>query len=251
MEMLRAIVLGIVQGITEFLPISSDGHLLLVRHIFGWADEGLGFDAALHLGTFFAVLVYFRTTWTNLVRGRDPQLFWALVVGTIPAGLVGFFGQRLIAEEFRSLLVTGLSFLATAILLCIASRRERPSASQAFTPRRGFVIGCAQIVALLPGLSRSGVTMTAGILSGLSRERAVEFSFLLALPITVAAGLEGMRTTLHIGFSAALGVGVLAAFLSGLGAIRLFLQFVRTRTFTPFIIYLLVLGVLVTAWSIF
>lgn len=250
MEMLRAIVLGIVQGVTEFLPVSSDGHLLLVRHIFGWADEGLSFDAALHLGTFFAVLVYFRTAWMNVLRGRDPQLFWALIIGTIPAGLAGFFGQRLIAEEFRSLLVTGLSFIGTAILLFIASRRERPSASQAFTPRRGFLVGCAQIIALLPGLSRSGATMTAGILSGLSRERAVEFSFLLALPITAAAGLEGMRTTLPDGVSWALGVGVFAAFLSGLGAIRLFLRLVRTRTFTPFVVYLLIVGVLVTALSI-
>ncbi|TSC64023.1 MAG: Undecaprenyl-diphosphatase [Parcubacteria group bacterium Gr01-1014_106] len=296
MDMLRAIVLGGVQGITEFLPISSDGHLLLVRHLFGWADEGLSFDAALHLGTFFAVLVYFRTTWINLLRGRDPQLFWALVVGTIPAGLVGFLGQRLIAEEFRSLLVTGLSFIATAVLLFIASRRERPWASQAFTaprqnapprgagvhgevlqstrvggadtatqqnpqmprplgrggftPRRGFLIGCAQIVALLPGLSRSGVTMTAGILSGLSRERAVEFSFLLALPITAAAGLEGIRTTVGNGFSPTLGIGVLAAFLSGFGAIHVFLRFVRTRTFMPFGVYLFVLGVVLTLWSV-
>ena len=242
MEFVRAAVLGAVQGLTEFLPVSSDGHLLLVRHVFGWTDEGLAFDAALHLGTFLAVLVYFRRTWLVLVRGRDSQLFWALVLGTLPAALVGYVAQRLVAEEFRSLLVAGLSFLATAALLFLADRRAPRSSVLEVTPPRGFLIGCAQIFALLPGLSRSGVTMAAGIFAGLSRERAVEFSFLLALPITAAAGAEGARSTLGAGVSLPLAVGVLAAFVSGLVAISAFLRLIRTQTFLPYALYLLVVG---------
>ncbi|TSC72275.1 MAG: undecaprenyl-diphosphatase UppP [Parcubacteria group bacterium Gr01-1014_38] len=242
MELLRAVVLGVVQGITEFLPVSSDGHLLLARYVFGWADEGLAFDAALHLGTFLAVLVYFRRTWIALVRGRDAPLFWALVLGTLPAALVGVAAQRLLAEEFRSLLVTGLSFLATAALLFLADRRAQRSSVLEVTPPRGFLIGCAQIFALLPGLSRSGVTMAAGIFAGLSRERAVEFSFLLALPITAAAGAEGVRSTLGAGVSLPLAIGVLAAFLSGVVAIGAFLRLIRTQTFLPYVLYLLVVG---------
>lgn len=250
MEFVRAIVLGLVQGITEFLPVSSDGHLLVVRRVFGWADEGLAFDAALHLGTFLAVLVYFRATWMTLIRGRDPQLLWALVVGTLPAALVGIAAQRLIAGEFRSLFVTGLSFLGTATLLCIADRRSRSSVGKEFTPRRGFLIGCAQVLALLPGLSRSGVTIAAGVFSGLSKERAVEFSLLLALPITAGAGLVGFRSTLEAEVSMTLVFGILAAFVSGLAAIRMLLRFVQTRTFTPFVLYLLGLGLGLVLWSL-
>ncbi len=244
-EFARALVLGAVQGVTEFLPVSSSGHLVVVRQLFGWPDEGLAFDAALHLGTLVALLVAFRRTWGEILRGRAPNLIRALIIGTIPAAGAGIFGRTLVETQFRGVRTIGVLFLVTAALLFLADRvAARRPLTAALSPRRSFLVGLAQAFALLPGLSRSGVTFAAGMLLGLPRERAVEFSFLLALPITAAAGLEGLRefVTLAPGSFFPALVGMLAAFAVGWAAIAFLLRTIRARTFTPYVLYLLVVG---------
>lgn len=254
-DLFRAIVLGGVQGLTEFLPVSSDGHLLLVRYLFGWPDEGLTFDTVLHLGTFLAVLVTFRTTWQRLLlallpRGarEDRRLFLLIMVATVPAALIGYLAEDIIGGRARGLSLTAAGFLGSAVLLILgdflARRRVAPLRDQP-TLLGGLAIGCLQIFALLPGLSRSGSTIAGGLIGGLSRERAVEFSFLLSLPIVGGAGLYGL---LQWGENGAhhpltLGIGALAALFSGLWAIRLLQRLARHQSFIPFSVYLVLLGI--------
>lgn len=245
MDVLRALVLGLVQGVTEFLPVSSSGHLVLVRQLLGWPDPGLAFDAALHLGTLLAVLVAFWPTWRGILRGRDHPIVGWLVLGTLPGLLAGFFGETVVANRFRGLPAISVSFLATAGLLLAADyANARRRGSQTLGARVALLVGIAQAFALLPGLSRSGATMAAGLFLGLPRVRAVEFSFLLALPITAVASVEGLRQLLVLAPSHLLpaAVGMLLAAVVGLLTIRVFLSLVRRRSFVPFALYLLILG---------
>lgn len=258
-DIVRAIVLGVVQGITEFLPVSSDGHLLLVRHLFGWADEGLSFDTVLHLGTFFAVFIVFRKTWWRLLcsilpagSSQDRRLLSLIVLATIPGAAIGYFGESLVASTFRGLRVTAGGFLVSAIFLWLAdivqrrSMRERSASSASLTPLRAVSVGILQVFALLPGLSRSGSTIAGGMFVGLTREAAVEFSFLLALPIVGGAGAHGLLKWGENGAHnpVALGVGALAAFLSGLWAIRMLQRLAKRQSFMPFVIYLVLVAAL-------
>lgn len=248
----RALVLGAVQGVTEFLPVSSSGHLVLVRAAFGWPDEGSAFDAVLHLGTLVAVLVFFRSTFRELLHGRAPRLLRALVLSTLPAAAVGLLGRSFLAFEFRTLAAIGLGFFGTALILRLADRhvavRPLPDSARAaadLSPAAVLLIGLAQAVALAPGVSRAGLTIAAGLLLGLSRERAVEFSFLLAAPVLAGAGLAALWS---VGAAAGsitipLGVGFLAAAVTGVAAIRFLLRTMRRRTLTPYALYLAVLAV--------
>lgn len=252
MDPLRALVLGVVQGLTEFLPVSSSGHLVVIRQMFGWTDEGLSFDAALHLGTLGALLIAFRGTWLSILRGRDLRLLGLLALGTAPAALAGFFGERLLAGAARNGHSVGLLFLVTAAILLAAERLvARRRTERELTGQSALLVGIAQLFSLLPGISRSGVTMAAGMAAGLSRVRAVEFSFLLAAPITAAAGLEGLRQV-ALGEPqqlAALAIGFLAALGAGLAAIAFLLRTIRMRTFLPYVVYLAALGLLLVVFS--
>lgn len=253
-EILRAIVLGLIQGVTEFLPVSSDGHLLLVRRLFGWSDEGLAFDTVLHLGTFLAVLVAYRTRWFNLLRSLtrsdaqdDRRLLFLVVLATIPGAVVGYFAEDVVGSDARTLSVTAAGFLASAVLLALGdlvARRHSAASAPSLSSRTALGIGVLQVLALLPGLSRSGATIAGGLIAGLSRERAVEFSFLLAAPIVGGAGFYGLLQWGENGAQhpLALGLGALAAFLSGIFAIRFLLRYVRAHSFLPFIAYLVVVA---------
>jgi len=255
MEIIHSVFLGVIQGLTEFLPISSDGHLVLVRHLLNWHDEGVVFDASLHMGTFFAVIVFYRKTWWRLIgtlfrRGSkaDEVLLGLLIVSTIPGALLGFFASDVLEKYFRGMFATGCGFLFTAIILYVADRmvgksaqkNDRPSLSQAVG------IGFLQALALLPGVSRSGSTISGGIFSKLSKEKAVEFSFLMAMPITGGAGFLGILKSLEgptALFWPTIG-GFIISFLVGLWAINYFVKFVTNRkTFKPFVIYLLFVSV--------
>jgi undecaprenyl-diphosphatase len=258
MEIIHSIVLGIVQGLTEFLPISSDGHLVLVRHLLHWHDEGLLFDATLHLGTFFAVLYFYRVTWWRMTktlfrRGtrNDEILLGLLIVATIPGALLGFFAKDLLEIYFRGLIVTGFGFLFTSAILYFADRNLRNNKkerSERLTLKQTVGVGFLQAVALLPGVSRSGSTIAGGIFSNLSREKAVEFSFLMALPITGGAGFLALLKDL--GGSGGAGgfwplfVGFIASFFVGLWAIKILVKFVsQNNSFRPFVIYLIVVSI--------
>ncbi len=279
MPLLQAIVLGLVQGLTEFIPVSSSGHLVIVPYLLGWEAPGIAFDTILHLGTLLAVLVYFWREWRRLLiaavylvggvfsarwrqkvdRG-DAALLGLLVLGTIPALAAGYFFQDIFEQAFDNVALVALFFLVTAVLLAGVElylkwrERRQPDKSQPVNPRWGgaLLVGIMQALAIFPGLSRSGLTISGGIFSGLSRERAARFSFLLSLPIILAAGLLGIldlqKTPLSDGDGLVLLIGFAVAALSGWLAIRWLLSFLKRRPLYIFSIYLIIISALII-WS--
>ena len=258
MTSLHALVLGLVQGATEFLPVSSSGHLILVPWLFGWQDQGLAFDAATHLGTGLALLVYFAgELWrlaSGLLEGRpaDRRLAVAIVVGTIPAGIAGVALQHVVERELRSVTVIAVSTLVWALVLWWADRRAARNSVHDLHEvgiGRALVIGLAQPLALIPGTSRSGITLTAGLFSGLDRATAARFAFLLGLPITMAAGLLETVSLLRHGVAgiglAALTIGIGTSFVAGLAAIWFLVQYLQRRTLLVFVVYRIALGLLI------
>ena len=253
MSFLQAVVLGVVQGLTEFLPVSSSGHLILVPHVFGWPDQGQAFDAVTHIGTLAALVAYFRTELLDLVTGKlSRRLTMVLLVATIPAGLAGLlFGKAIEANLRAPLLIAGTTAF-WGVMMWLADTRACAVAHTGHDPlehvswRCGLAIGLAQAVALIPGTSRSGITITTGIFTGLDRATAARFSFLLGIPITAAAGgyklLQLVRTGVPSEDVGPLIAAVIAAFLSGWLAVWFLVGYVRRRSLTPFVIYRLALS---------
>jgi undecaprenyl-diphosphatase len=260
MDPVHAIALAVVQGLSEFLPISSSGHLILIPHLFGWSDQGLAFDVAVHVGTLVALLVYFRreivamtAAWFGSVFQRrqtaDSRLAWQVLVGTIPVGLAGLaFGDAIEAQLRSPLFVAGtLSFFG--LLMYAADRLSRGTRDEhALSWPQAIAIGCAQALALMPGTSRSGITMTAGRALGLTRSGAARFSFLLAIPGIAAAGCyEGLKL-LTSGAPAAwtpMAIGLVFSALSGLACIHLLIRFIERIGLLPFTIYRLLIAALI------
>jgi len=267
MELTHIVWLALVQGLTEFLPVSSSAHLILVPRLLGWEDQGLAFDVAVHLGTLIAVVGYFRAdivtlffAWTGsfgqIVRrgeGSGPmsaeaRLAWGVIVGTIPAGLVGLAFKDVIEVYLRSPLVIATTTILFGLLLWFADRRARSVRDEYTLGWQDFlVVGGAQALALVPGTSRSGITITAGLLLGLTREAAARYSFLLSIPIIVLSGL-GVTKDL-VGDPApvdwaALGLGTMIAAVSAFICIKLFLAYINRMGMGPFVLYRLALGVL-------
>lgn len=265
-----AFVLGIVQGLTEFLPISSSGHLIVVPALLGWHDpfiSSLPFAVMLHVGTLLALLVYFRADWLRLVpagaallRDRsiagdpDRRLALLLAVTIIPAALVGVLFNEFIEREVRAVGLVALMLVAGAALLWLAERWGRRDRSIGdLTVRDAFTIGVAQAGALVPGISRSGISISAGLVLGLDRPAAARFSFLMAAPIIAGAGVFEARRLVSgdialDGNLAALAVGMVAAFGSGLLAIHGLLRFLRANSTLPFVAYRVLLAVVVLVW---
>jgi undecaprenyl-diphosphatase len=257
MTPLHAIVLGLVQGATEFLPVSSSGHLILVPKLMGWPDQGLAFDAAVHLGTVVALLIYFTRELRGLTAGvrqgrsADRRLAAAVLLGTIPAGIVGFAFQRAIESRLRSVTVVAVSTVLWALVLWWADRqaaRNHVHDLHAVGVGRGLVIGLAQTLALIPGTSRSGITLSAGLFTGLDRATAARFAFLLGLPVTAAAGLLQVSGLLRHGMTedslGILALGVGTALVAGLAAIRFLVAYLQRRTLLVFVVYRIALGLL-------
>jgi undecaprenyl-diphosphatase len=258
---LHAVVLGLVQGATEFLPVSSSGHLILVPALFGWPDQGLAFDAAVHLGTALALLCYFarelQRVGTGIIAGHavEQRLALAVLVGTIPAGLAGLLLERIVETRLRSPVGVGLATVLWALVLWWADRRAARAAVRDLRDvgvARGLVVGLAEILALIPGTSRSGVTLSAGLFTGLDRSTATRFAFLLGLPVTAAAGL--LKTATILGGGTLTGqlvptlIGVATSFAAGLGAIWFLITYLRRRTLAVFVAYRLALGVFILAF---
>ncbi|HSD74261.1 MAG TPA: undecaprenyl-diphosphate phosphatase [Steroidobacteraceae bacterium] len=257
MDTLHVIVLAIIQGISEFLPISSSGHLILVPHFLHWPDQGLAFDAAIHIGTLAAVILYFRvqlahmaSAWLGSLRtfelSPDARLGWAVLWGTIPVGLAGLLFNDYIEKHFRSPLLVASTLSGYGILLWLADwlgRRERDEYSVSW--RDAMIIGIAQALALVPGTSRSGVTMTAGLTLGFSREAAARFSFLLAVPGTALAALyecwKMSRASEAVDWQAVI-LGILVAAASGFFCIHILLRFIQRTGMWPFTVYRLALA---------
>jgi undecaprenyl-diphosphatase len=257
MDSLQIIVLAIVQGITEFLPVSSSGHLILVPYFTDWPDQGLDFDLAVHIGTLTAIVAYFRHTliamardWVLSVMQRrqigESRLAWAVLFGTIPAGVVGLLFRHDIETTLRSPLVVACTTIGYAVLLFIADRvgkQQRDERSIGWLDV--VVIGCAQALALVPGTSRSGVTITAGLFRNLSRAAAARFSFLLAVPVMTAAGLAEL-----VGYAGgdvtvdtrAVVLGLVISALTGFACIHFFLKWLTRYGVLPYVLYRLALG---------
>jgi undecaprenyl-diphosphatase len=263
MSTLEAIVLGIVQGLTEFLPISSTGHLRIVPAFFGWDDPGAAFTAVTQLGTLAAVLAYFRSDlWriaSAFLRGlRDPairrttdsRLGWYILLGTVPIGIFGVAFQHQIEDEARSLSLIGTTLIVLGLVLLAAERvGRRERGLDDLNVRDGIAIGFAQALALIPGVSRSGATLTAGLFLNLERAAAARYSFLLSVPAVVLSGLFELR---DIGGEGAVGaaptaIATLLAFVSGYAAIAFLLRFLVTHTTLIFVVYRVALGAVVLA----
>ena len=260
MDSVQALVLALIQGITEFLPISSSGHLILLPRLFGWEDQGLAFDVAVHVGTLLAVLVYYRAeliliirdTLKNLVGGAPSEhskTGWQVVFATIPVGLVGLFFGDVIESGLRNPSYIAIAMIIFALLMWWADKHNRQARDiSALNWRDVLLIGCAQAIALMPGVSRSGMTITAALLLGLKREAAAHFSFLMAVPVIVLAGglktLELMQADTPVNWAVlALGVGVSA--ITAFACIHWFLVYIRRYSMLPFVVYLLVFGAFV------
>jgi undecaprenyl-diphosphatase len=257
-DLFQSIILGIVQGLTEFLPISSSAHLRIVPAILGWEDPGAAFTAVCQLGTEAAVLIYFRhELWaivTKWLRGprrfEDPdvRLGWFLIVATIPIGILGFIFRDDIETGARNLWLIGTVLIVFALVLGYADRVGRHERDiDQLSPRDGVLIGLAQSLSLVPGVSRSGATMSAGLLLGLQRPAAARFSFLLAIPAVVASGLFELKDVVsgdkHVNTSAFnVGVATVVAFFVGYAAIAWLLRYLATHSVNIFVIYRVVLG---------
>lgn len=260
MSIVEAIVLAIVQGLTEFLPISSSGHLILARWIFGWEDPGLDFDVAVHLGTLAAILFAFRReVWSVLsglradegtVEGLRPRrLIWLGVIGTLPIVIVGGFFYETLQDELRSATTAGAFLLVTGAMIGGAEWRlrrfGRPASLDVLDERRSLAIGIAQCLAILPGISRSGICIVAGMSLGQSREAAARWAFWLSMPALAGAGVLAVAALIDERGSvdaAALIVGALVSFATALIAIRALLWLVRGRSLAPFAAYCVLAG---------
>jgi undecaprenyl-diphosphatase len=270
-DLLKAAILGIVQGLTEFLPVSSTGHLVLLEKALDVSQErlGLAFDAAIHLGTLLAILAYF---WETVVRlavawfasiGRrrwdlnaDSRLAWLIVIGTVPAGVIGFLFENTVEEKLRdpAWVATMLILFSGALVLAEVWGKKRLQASQLGAPG-ALLVGLAQAVALIPGVSRSGITMSAGMLAKLERQQAAAFAFLLSGPIVAGAGLKKVYDVLKKAHEGLLGredllffvVGFVLAAITGYLTIRFFLAYLQRHSLYPFVVYRVALGVIVLA----
>jgi undecaprenyl-diphosphatase len=267
---IQALVMGVVQGLTEFLPVSSSGHLIIVPALLGWHDPfitSLAFSVMLHIGTLAALLIYFRADWLRLVpaglatiRDRsfegdpDRRLAWLLVVATIPALLIGDFLNDAIESRFREVGLVALMLVVGGAILWLAERNgSRRLLAVDLTFPRALGIGLAQALALIPGISRSGISIAAGLFTGLNRESAARFSFLMATPVTAAAAAyEGLKVikgeadvVVPIG---PLLVGLAASFVFGMLAIAVLLRYLRTRSTDIFVAYRVLIAAVVLVW---
>jgi len=270
-QLIQAIVLGVVQGLTEFLPVSSSGHLIIVPALLGWHDpfiDSLAFSVMLHMATLLALLIYFRTDWLRLipaglatVRDRsfrddpDRRLAWLLAASTVPAVIAGVLLNDAIETAFRDPQLVAIALVIGAAVLWLADRvGSKSKGVDGVTFPIAIGIGAAQALALVPGISRSGISISAGLFVGLDRAAAARFSFLMATPITAGAGIWELRKILsgEAGVDLPLlplAAGMVAALLAGIAAIAVTLRYLRTHSVTVFVLYRIALAALVVvAW---
>lgn len=259
----QTIVLSLVQGLTEFLPVSSSGHLRIISELFFGQDAGASFTAVVQLGTEAAVLVYFaRDIWDILTgwfkglfnkaeRGFNYRMGWMVIVGTLPVGILGFLGKDLIRENLRNLWITAFVLIAFSFVFILAEKLGSKRRSyESLTMKDAIIMGCAQCLALIPGVSRSGGTISAGLFVGLEREVAARFSFLLAIPAVLASGLFSLPDAFdpqagQAASASQLAVGTLIAFVVGYASIAWLLKFVSHHSFSWFAAYRIPVGILV------
>ena len=261
LDFLKAVVLGLIQGLTEFLPISSSAHLRILPEWFGWGDPGAAFTAVIQIGTELAVLIYFRhdiwrigSTWVRSLfqpefRGHlDARMGWYVIVGSLPIVVLGVLLKDVIERDLRNLWIIGTTLIVLGLVLGVADRvGTQKRGIKHLTMRDGVLMGLAQAAALVPGVSRSGATISMGLFLGLNREAATRFAFLLAIPAVVGAGLFELKEIPNghndYGWGPTI-VATVVSFLVGYAAIAWLLRYVSTHSYTPFVIYRVALGLL-------
>ncbi len=249
-SLIHSIILGLVQGLTEFLPISSSGHLILVPWLMGWEEHSMFFDISLHFATLFAVLIYFRKEWAHILL-KERRFLWYIIAATVPAGLAGLFMGDIVEEHCRSpLSVAAMLGLFGLVLYLADFFGKKNKTLETITLKSYFLIGLSQMLAIIPGVSRSGITMSAALLLGFNRESSVRFSFLLIAPIVMAAGLKSVidiAKTGYVPLSAPFFSGFIAAFLSSMIAIHFLVKYVKAHPFVIFVIYRLFVSAVISA----
>ncbi|QKG28364.1 undecaprenyl-diphosphate phosphatase [Campylobacter sp. RM16187] len=261
MDFLQVIVLALVQGISEFLPISSSAHLVLVPKLLGWQDQGLAFDVAVHVGTLTAILFYFKDSLKKLLadffasimqrkKVGDSTLVWSVGFATLPVGLCGLALNDIIEQYARSGIIIAITTILFALVLFIADKNHGLKSEYDMTIKLAFIIGLAQAIALIPGVSRSGITMSAALLLGFNRTASANFSFLMSIPVILLAGLletvKLANSPCHISWSDL----ILGTVISGVSAyicVKLFVVLISKMSMLPFVVYRLVLGVFLIA----
>lgn len=261
MELFQAFILGLVQGLGEFLPISSSAHLVLAPYFFNWPDQGLAFDIALHWGTLIAVVTYFRKDIWNLAKGfvhslrpstrnfNDniyQKLSWFIIIATIPAAIIGKIFESEVETIFRNPVLIAVTLSVMGFVLLLADKYgSKLKTLNNITWVNALLVGLAQACAIIPGFSRSGTTITAGLLQGLTREDAARFSFLIAIPITFGAGVLKLPEISEIGNHSAVIVGFFSAMISGFLAIKYMLKYIARKSFAVFTWYRFALAVII------
>jgi undecaprenyl-diphosphatase len=264
MSLLEILVIAVLQGLTEFLPVSSSAHLILVPLLTGWTDQGLAFDVAVHIGSLLAVVMYFRVEiwrmashWLQSLRTRDlrsadARLAWAVLWGTVPVGLAGLALKGLVEGLLRTpeigAIVMAVSLIAFGLLLGWADWHRRGERNEDDINWKDVLfVGCMQALALIPGTSRSGITITAGLMRGFTREASARFSFLLSIPVILLAGglltLDLVRVPAEVAWGA-MTLGIVFSGISAYLCIHFFLAFIRRIGMQPFVVYRLLLGLL-------
>ncbi len=264
MDIFQAVVLGIFQGLGEFLPISSTAHLILAPYFFGWNDPGLSFDVALHIGTLIAVIWFFwrdwldifrsvsndlfKTSYTLRVAGYSSKLLWLLVIASVPGAFFGFLLDSKAEAAFRNPLLIAFALSMVGLVLYLVDKYAMHRKEIGImTKKDAFLIGLSQAVAIIPGVSRSGATMTAALSLGFSREQAARFSFLLSTPIIFGAAVVKVPSLFVGGLSMPILFGILASAITGYLAIKFMLKFIQKVGYAPFFWYRLMLALIVVA----
>ena len=252
MDFLKALVYGIIQGATEFLPVSSDAHLIIIPTLLGWKEPGLDFDIALHFGTTFAVILFFLKDWIRLIgagftkpKSGDGRLFWFIVAATIPGGILGLIFQKY-AESVRGLSIISTMLIVMGLLLYFADRfMPKKTDIRHVSLWQSLVIGAAQAVAMIPGVSRSGVTITASRFLGINREDAAKFTFLLSTPTILGLCLYKLKDLRHVDINMfAFFLAIITSAIVGALCIKFLLDYLRKKGFAVFAVYRCALGIL-------
>lgn len=263
-DFFQVVILALIQGVTEFLPVSSSAHLILPSQLLGWEDQGLAFDVAVHVGTLAAVIFYFRQSLLKIVRGwlssglsrtpsEDAKLAWYIALATLPAGLAGLLLGDWIEAYARSIGLIAMTTIVFGVVLGIADKRHGSISMAQMTLGMALIIGLVQMLALIPGTSRSGITLTAALFLGMQRADGARFSFLLSIPLILAAGcLHGIKlvqSTAAVAWGDIV-LGVVVSAVSALLCIHYFLAFINRIGMLPFVVYRLLLGgfLLVFLW---
>lgn len=260
MNILQALILGIVQGLTELLPISSSAHLAIIPWIFDWTkDESFrlafeGFDVALHAGTLLAIGLFFFKDWIELIKGGyekvvhkknsiEGRMFWYIVLATIPGGIIGFILDHFLEDKLTTPLIIAIALIVMGIVLYFADKKSKSNVDyNHMTLKQTFLVGFAQCLAFIPGVSRSGITMTVARILGVDRESAAKYSFMLSAPIVLAATIFKLKDFV---FSIPFFVGVFASFIVGVLVIKFLMQYLKKGSFKAFAIYRVVFGAII------